>query len=348
MSTTQTVYRLTIKDGIDGIHPYQEPIPSISPYEVLVKVHAVSLNYRDIAIATSKYLLPARNEVVPTSDMCGEVVEVGSLVTNLAVGDAVIPPVTPDYLYGDFREGDDAFGSVKDGMLREYVVLPAHILIKVRVGKGRLGYAEWASIVCTGATAWNSFYGGKKLAPGDTVFIQGTGGVSIASLVIAKAAGATTIISSSSDEKLKYVKSLGADHVVNYKTHPHWAAEVHRITNGRGVDHIIENGGLGTIEQSLECIAGSGIISVIGFLAEGGEKQPAVLIPTLIKAATVRGVRGGSKHQLEELVKFLGNKDVDVAVNKVFSFSKEGIVDAYKFVEAGKHIGKVVISLDKQ
>lgn len=173
MPATQTVYRLTLKDGIEGLHPCEEPIPSISPYEVLVKIHAVSLNYRDIAIATAKYLLPARNEVVPTSDMCGEVVEVGSLVTDFVVGDAVIPPVVPDYLYGDFKEGGDAYGSVKDGMLREYVVLPAHILIKVPVGRGRLGYAEWASVVGTGATVWNSFYGGKKLAPGDTVLIQG-------------------------------------------------------------------------------------------------------------------------------------------------------------------------------
>ncbi|CAI6334073.1 unnamed protein product [Periconia digitata] len=343
---TQTVYRLTLENGIEGIHAHEEPIPTVTPDSVLIKIRAVALNYRDIAIATSKYLLPARENVVPTSDMCGTIVELGSQVRGFAVGDAVIPPVTPDYLYGEFKKGIDAYGSIEDGMLREYVVLPAHVLTKVKVG--RLGFEAWAGVVCTGATAWNSFYGERKLMPGDTVLIQGTGGVSITALAIARAAGARTIVTSSSDEKLEYVKSLGADHVVNYKTHTHWAAEVLRITEGHGVDHIIENGGPGTIEQSLESVASSGVISVIGFLDMNEGKQPDVLVPALVGAVTIRGIRGGSKHQLEQLVKFVENKSVDLAVGKVFNFDREGIVEAYKFVEAGKHIGKVVISISQE
>lgn len=170
--------------------------------------------------------------------------------------------------------------------------------------------------------------------------------MSITGLIFAKAAGATTIVTSSSDEKLKHAKALGADYTINYKTHPNWAAEVLRLTDGHGVEHIIENGGLGTIEQSLECVAASGIISLIGFLSNGGENQPTIFMPALIKAVVVRGVRGGSKHQLEEVVQFIGKKELSMPVDKVFGFNKEGVVAAFKYVASGKHVGKVCISLD--
>lgn len=357
--SSQTVFRLNLKAGIDGIQSFKEPIPKPGSYEVLIKIRSVALNYRDIAIASSKYPAPSRDGVVPTSDMAGEIVEVGKLVDGFGVGDFVIPPLSASYLYGAFKEGVDAYGSVQDGMLREYVVLPAHILIKLP--KSSVSFSQWASLVCTGATVWNAFYGNNDLKPGDTVLLQGmtspvkdgnrltipgTGGVSITGLIFAKAAGASTIVTSSSDEKLKYVKELGADHIINYKTHPNWAAEVLRITGGHGVDHIIENGGLGTIEQSLECVAASGIISLIGFLSNSEKSQPSILMTALFKAVVVRGIRGGSKHQLEDVVRYVGKQELAIPVDKVFSFNREDIVAAFKYVESGKHLGKVCISLD--
>jgi NADPH:quinone reductase-like Zn-dependent oxidoreductase len=163
---------------------------------------------------------------------------------------------------------------------------------------------------------------------------------------LAKAAGASTIITSSSDEKLKYAKSLGADHTINYNTHPNWAVEVLRITEGEGVDHVIENGGLGTIEQSLECVTASGMISLIGFLSNAEQTQPNILMSTLIKAVVVRGVRGGSKHQLENLVRYMAKREISMPVDKIFGFNQEDVVSAFKYVASGKHVGKVCISLD--
>jgi hypothetical protein len=169
--SSQTVFRVNLKDGIDGIQAFKEPIPKPGSYEVLIKIHSVALNYRDIAIASSTYPLQTRDQVIPTSDMAGEVVEVGKLVDGFSVGDSVIPPVSASYLYGSFKEGVDAYGSVEDGMLREYVVLPAHILVKLP--KSAVSFNQWATVGCTGATVWNAFYGNNALKPGDTVLLQG-------------------------------------------------------------------------------------------------------------------------------------------------------------------------------
>ena len=176
----------------------------------------------------------------------------------------------------------------------------------------------------------------------------GTGGVSLTALMLAKAAGATTIITSSSDEKLEYVKSkFGADYTINYKTHPDWAAEVRRITNGQGVNHVIEIGGVATIQQSIECVAYGGIVSLIGFLTDvAPDKMPNVTLLTLFKSCVVRGVLGGSKQQLEEAVAFIGNHELMMAMDKTFGFNRVEIIAALKYVASGEHIGKVCINLD--
>lgn len=167
-------------------------------------------------------------------------------------------------------------------------------------------------------------------------------------LIFAKAAGATTIITSSSDEKLEYVRSkFSADHTINYKQYPNWAAEVQRITNGQGIDHIIEVGGVATIQQSLEAVAYGGIVSVIGFLTSASpDKMVDVLKPTLVKGCIVRGIMGGSKHQLEEAVRFMGNHEVMLPIDKTFGFNRNGVIAALKYVASGKHVGKVCINLD--
>lgn len=167
-------------------------------------------------------------------------------------------------------------------------------------------------------------------------------------LIFAKAAGATTIITSSSDDKLAYMsKMYGADHVINYKTHPNWSAEVKRITNGEGVDHVIEVGGVGTIEQSIESVVWGGIVSVIGFLSPlPDDKMPNVTVQTLLKGAVLRGILAGSKQQLEEAVRFIAARKLTVPVDKTFGFHKDDIAAAFEYVASGQHTGKVCINVD--
>ena len=178
--------------------------------------------------------------------------------------------------------------------------------------------------------------------------ISGTGGFAITALLFAKAAGAITIITSSSDEKLERLKKeFGVDHTVNYKTHPDWAAEVVRITNGRGADHVLDVGGDGTIEQSMASVASGGIVTLVGFLSQASpDKMPAVVIPALVRNITLRGVNGGSKQQLEEAVRFMGNKGLVMPVDKTFAFNRTDIIAAMTYIGSGQHIGKVCINLD--
>ncbi|KAH7020228.1 hypothetical protein EDB80DRAFT_870819 [Ilyonectria destructans] len=315
---SHTVYRLTSRDGFDGLQAFTEPIPTAGKYEILVKVRSVALNYRDVAIATSKYPAPVKDQVIPCSDMAGEVVQVGDLVDGFSVGDSVISPVSHVMLYGPAKSHLHTLGGLKDGVLREYMALPAHAIIKLP--KSSHSFTQWASMITTAGTAWNALYEYAPLKPGQTVLVLGTGGVSLTALIFAKAAGATTIITSSSDKKLEYVKSkYGADHTINYKTHPNWAAEVQRITNGQGVDHVIEVSGTGTIKQSIEAVAWGGVVSVIGFLSTvSQEEMPDVTLLTLIKGAVLRGILSGSKQQLEDAVRFMGSRELQMPVDKTF------------------------------
>lgn len=176
----------------------------------------------------------------------------------------------------------------------------------------------------------------------------GTGGVSLTALIFAKAAGATTIITSSSDEKLAYIRStFGADHTINYKTQPDWASEVQRITGGKGADHVIEVSGVGTMQQSLDSVAYGGIVTVVGYLSGFSQNDmPNVTMSALVKNCIVRGVLGGSKQQLEEAVRFVASRDLQIPMDKTFGFTCDEIIAAMKYVASGEHVGKVCINLD--
>ncbi|RYP64807.1 hypothetical protein DL771_008587 [Monosporascus sp. 5C6A] len=343
---SQTVFRLTSRNGFDGLQAFQEPIPTPGQYEVLVKVRSVSLNYRDVNIAHSRYPLPVKDNVIPCSDMAGEIVQVGDHAKGFSVGDRVLAALSDQMLYGPFNSAYDVYGSNLDGFLRQYVALPAHGVIKLPDTSHTL--TQWAAVACTGATVWNAFYGGIPLKPGDRVLIQGTGGVSLTALTLAKAAGAVTIITSSSDEKLEYVQSkFGADHTINYKTHPNWEAEVLRITNGDGVDHVIDMGAETTIRQSLEAVTFGGVISLIGVLGSRPEGNiPNLTLTALYKNCTVRGILGGSKQLLEGAVRFMGRRGLMIPIDRTFGYSRDEIIAALEYVAAGKQIGKVCINLD--
>ncbi|KAF5856211.1 hypothetical protein ETB97_007687 [Aspergillus alliaceus] len=344
---SQTVIRIDgPRTSIRNLKAFNEKIPVPTKHEVLIKVHSVSLNYRDIAVATSQYPFPVKDNVVPCSDAAGVVVEAGECVKNLAKGDRVVGTFDPTNLFGQQMDWLNGQGAPVDGVLREYITLPAIAAVKLPENSPQ-SFSEWSTLVCTGVTAWNALYGITPLKPGQIVLCQGTGGVSITGLILAKAAGATTIVTSSSDKKLEFVKSkFGADYCVNYKKHPQWSKEVLRLLNGEGVDYVLENGGSGTIAESINSVKMGGNVSVIGFLSQANA-MPDVAGLALAKAAVVRGVTVGSTQLLQELVRYVGRNGLRLPVDKEFGFSAEEAMKAYEYLQSGNHIGKVCIKVSE-
>ncbi|KAJ9126217.1 hypothetical protein QFC24_001940 [Naganishia onofrii] len=283
----QTVYRLAKQDSYKSIQPHTEPIPTPTKHEVLIKIKALSLNYRDYAIANGTYPFPVKPDVVPLSDCSGEIIDVGSAVNTVQKGDKVVVSFDPTNQYGPQRDWKHGHGGPVDGFLREYAVVPATAVVKIP-DESTLGWPQLASLVCTGVTTWNALFGPVAVKPGQVVLVQGTGGVSMTALILLKAFGCTVIVTSSSDDKLQFVKEkYGADHVINYRTTPAWGNAAVKLTpGGQGVDAVIDNGGAGTIEQSLEAIKMGGLVAIIGFLAKPDE-MPDVAALTLAKGAIV-------------------------------------------------------------
>ena len=260
-------------------------------------------------------------------------------------GDRVIANCDPTHLYGPSESTENALGGPVDGMLCQYKALPYFGLIKI---PDQLSYEEAASLACVGATAWNALHGNKPLLPGRSVLLQGTGGVSICGLLLAHAAGCTTIITSSSDEKLKEVKEkYGVDYTINYKTTPNWDEEVLKLTNNRGVDVILENGGAATIIQSINSIKKGGIIALIGFLG-GVDKveQSGIIIPAIVKGCIIRGILAGSREQTEQLMTLFDQRKLKPPITKVFNYNLESIKEAYQYIQSQTHIGKICIKVD--
>ncbi|KAL4884620.1 hypothetical protein BJY04DRAFT_232993 [Aspergillus karnatakaensis] len=343
----QTVFRLPTRTSIDDLSSLEEDMPTVSKHEVLIKIRAVALNSRDIQVATDTYPMPCRDNIIPCSDGAGDVIEVGEGVRNIEKGDRVVINFDIAHLYGA-RQGDETCqGGYIDGVLAQYVVRPATSVVRVP-STARQSYSELASLVCTGVTAWNGLFGNVPLKPGQSVLVQGTGGVSISALVIAKAAGATTIVTSSSNEKLEKVKAkFHPDFCINYKEYPEWGSRARELLGGEGVDHVIEIGGPGTFEQSIEALAFGGMISVIGYLASSDPaKMPNVLLLALRKAAIVRGILTESVCMLQELVTFVDRTGVKLPVEKEFGFTRDEVLRAYKELESGGGFGKVCIRLD--
>ncbi|RYO34943.1 hypothetical protein AA0111_g3346 [Alternaria arborescens] len=340
--TTQRVFRLPQRTSILDLRVNEEKVPEPASQEVLIRIKGIALNFRDFAVATGKYPFPVKHNVVPCSDLSGEVVRVGNQVDDFAEGDRVIASFDLKTLYGTMPDWHHSLGGCYDGVLREYIALPSSALVKVPSTSG-LSFAQLSALACTGTTAWNALYGNNSLKPGQTVLFLGTGGVSITGLILAKAAGAVTIITSSSDDKLAQVrKTYGADYAINYKSNANWSQEVLKITNGHGADFILENGGAGTIAQSIEAVAYGGNVAVIGFLAPcPQDKMPDVAALALSKGAIVRGIMVGSKQQLEDVTCFVTSKNLNVPVEKVFGFEREDVVSAFEYLVSGQHIGKV-------
>lgn len=347
--TTNLVYRIRDRTTFRNLESAHEPVPTIEDDQVLVRVRGVTLNYRDLIICNGEYLAPTKDNLVPCADSAGDVVAVGPKVHNVKVGDRVVTTFNLYHTHeGELESWDFQLGGAIDGVLREYMPVPAQSVTPIPE-ECTLSYVQLASLVASGSTSFNALFGGPQpLRPGQTVLLLGTGGVSIAGLQYAKAAGANAIITSSSDEKLAFVKEkFGANHIINYRKTPNWAEEVTRVTGGRGVDHVLETGGAGTIEQSIRSSRAGGVVSIIGFLASPEKKElPDVAMLTLFKQAILRGVQVGSTQLMRELVRFVTNQKIQPHVDKTFSFSsREQVLAAFEYLESNRQIGKIGIEL---
>ncbi|KDQ55973.1 hypothetical protein JAAARDRAFT_133127 [Jaapia argillacea MUCL 33604] len=343
LPSTTREYRLPKADGFHNLVIEQAELRSVKSTEVLVKVHAVSLQYRDLMVAFGKYGLGSKENPVPCSDMAGEILALGQDVKGWKKGDRVCSNFATDHIFGDATPATIAtgLGAPIDGVLTEYIILPAHALVSI---PEHLSYQEASTLPCAAVTAYNALTGAFPLRGGETVLIQGTGGVSIFGLQLAVASGATVIATSSSDEKLKIAEKLGAKYLINYRKTPDWDQEVLKITNGRGVDHIVEVGGPGTLPKSLNAVRHGGHINMIGFVSGPGDTS-SVPMQTLGKAAHLRGILIGSRSQFEAMNRLIIASQLKPVVDKVFDF--EEAKEAYEYLQSQKHVGKVVIRVSK-
>ncbi|GME29155.1 uncharacterized protein B0J15DRAFT_284958 [Neofusicoccum parvum] len=345
---TYRAYRRTAPPYPLSIALSTETLPeSLGPHDVLVRIRAVSLNFRDVAMLhEGRYPVPVETGGIPASDCAAEVVAVGDQVKRFGVGDRVAPTVNSAYLTGEERDADAvAPGGNAPGVLREYGVFEEKVLVML---PRQLSWEEASTIPCAGLTAWkalDSLEGRKQDA---TALLQGTGGVSMFALVICLAAGIKPIITSSSDSKLEKVREIGPEvQGINYKTHTDVAAEALSLTGGRGVDFVINNIGPSSIPSDLTALRKKGgTISLIGFL-EGIEADwsPSILLTLMIKAAKLQGILAGSRKDFEDLNKFLEEKNVqlDSIIDRTYAF--EDCPAAFEYLYSGKHVGKVVIKL---
>ncbi|TKY87294.1 hypothetical protein EX895_003971 [Sporisorium graminicola] len=353
MSGTHKFYTLpepSARNGFSVLKLKEGPIPKPDPDQVLVKVHAVSLNYRDLIIAKNQYPLDLKQgELIPVSDGAGEVVSVGSKVSKWKKGDRVASIFTQAHQQGatpDKEAVKTTVGGMLDGMLAQYVALPETAIVRI---PSHLSYEEAATLPCAAVTAYNALYGipTEQLRAGDTVVAQGTGGVSVFTLQLATAAGAKVVITSSSDDKLQKALSLVPQSLrhlvttVNYKTNPDWDKVALEVTDGKGVDHVVEVGGAGTLEKSFNSIKRGGVISTIGFVAQG--EAPNVAYHALLTGAIFKGVLVGSRQQFEHMNQILEDHKIKPLVDKVFPFEKAQEAYAYQWSQA--HVGKVVIRI---
>ena len=321
-----------------GVVEVERGRPTPGEEEALVRIHACSLNYRDLAVANSEMVYPSEDiPVVPFSDGAGEVVEVGDAVEGLAVGDRVATPFAPNWLEGERTAAKTRFstGGNIDGALAQYVTFPAETLTEL---PEHLSYEEGATLTCAGLTAWRALVEDGGLRAGESVLALGTGGVSTFAVQFAEACGARSIVTSSSDEKLERARELGADETINYEETPEWGEAVQELTGG--IDHVVEVGGAGTLQRSLEAAGTNGHVHVIGVLT--GMTEGVVPGPILAKSLLVEGVSGvGSVAMFGRMVDAIDATGLTPVVDRVFDF--DDAREAYRHLESGAHQGKVVV-----
>jgi NADPH:quinone reductase-like Zn-dependent oxidoreductase len=332
-------YQLQNNSGLDALTFVEQPNPQPGYGQILVRVRATSLNYRDLIIAKGQN--PAiQYPVIPMSDGAGDIVAIGEGVTRVTVGNRVAGIFFQDWQAGEINKSimKSALGGEMNGMLSEYVVLNQEGVV---VLPEHLSYEEGATLPCAAVTAWHGLVSKGNLKAGDTVLLLGTGGVSIFALQFAKLHGVRVIITSSRDEKLTQAEALGADATINYKAHPDWEAEVYRLTHGIGVDHVVEVGGAGTLEKSIKAVRYGGRISLIGVLTGfAGQVNPQ---PVLGKSIALQGIYVGSREMFAAMNRAIAQAQLKPVIDRVFPFNEARA--AYDYLQSSSHFGKVVIAL---
>jgi NADPH:quinone reductase-like Zn-dependent oxidoreductase len=331
-------YEIQEYGGSSGLKLVDRPSPEPDNYDVVVKIRATSLNYRDLIVLQGKYDRNPTVGRVPLSDGAGEVVAVGSAVTKFKLGDRLAACFFQGWPAGRFS-GEmhrTALGGPIDGVLTEQAKFHEDGLVHL---PANYSFEEGATLPCAALTAWQSLIVRGELVPGETVLLLGTGGVSIFGLQIAKMSGAKVIITSSSDQKLERARQLGADAVINYQTTPEWGKAAANLAGRDGVDHVIEVGGAGTFLQSVRACRFGGKIGMIGILS--GIEAKTEIFPIVHKSATVFGIYVGSREMFEELNRALEQSKVRPVIDKVFPFASAP--EAFEYMASGSHFGKVVI-----
>ena len=332
-------YEICGPGGVDALVLSERPEPAPGPGQIKVRVHASSINYRDLVTIEDPLARKLALPLIPNSDSAGEVVEVGSEVTRFKVGDRVIPSFFQRWISGEITlDGmTSALGGSLEGVLCEYSVFDETGVVRI---PEHLSYVEAATLPCAGLTAWHALVTCGQIKAGDTVLLLGTGGVSIFALQFCILHGARVIITSSRDEKLSRAKEMGAWETINYGDYPDWQKEVHALTNNIGVDHVVEVGGAGTLERSIESTRVGGNIYLIGILAQG-EINPTALMR---RSGHLHGIYVGSRTMFEDMNRAIEIAALKPLVDQTYNFSDARL--AYHSMRAKNHFGKLVITLD--
>jgi NADPH:quinone reductase-like Zn-dependent oxidoreductase len=325
--------------GVENLEISDVALDRPTSGDVLVRFHATSINYRDLMMVNGIYNPKLRMPIIPFSDGAGEVVEVGEGVTRWKVGDRVMPIFMQGWIDGpiEFGKARTALGGDLDGCLREFGVFSQEGLVRIPDG---YSFEEAATLPCAAVTAYNALFESGNAVSGETVLVQGTGGVSVFATQFANAIGCRVIGTSSSDEKLSKLGELGATDLVNYRKNEDWDKVVLELTERRGVDHVIEVGGAGTMQRSVNSVRLGGHIAVIGVLSGKGSVDPTLI---LMKALRMHGIFVGSREMFERMVSFIETHSIKPVIDSVFSFDE--VPEALHHMESQKHFGKIVIKI---
>ena len=335
-------FELQDTSGIEALRLVEKPVPSPGERDVLVRIRAVSLNYRDLLTVKGGYGSRQKLPLIPLSDSAGVVEAVGSGVTQFKAGDKVIGSFFENWIGGrptrDKLAG--ALGGSADGVLCEYRVFRQEALI---LSPPHLSFEEAATLPCAGLTAWGAVVGAGATKPGDVVLTQGSGGVSLFALQFASMCGARIIATSSSDAKIEKLKNLGADKTVNYVSVPEWGKLAREMTAGNGVDLVVEVGGVGTLNESIRATRIGGTIALIGVLA--GPSPGASRLPLIVmQQQRIQGVTVGPVEDLQAMANAMAAVKLRPVIDRVFAF--EDCKEAFAYMAEGKHFGKIAIAIE--
>jgi NADPH:quinone reductase-like Zn-dependent oxidoreductase len=329
--------------GLEHFRMVERPLVPLHQDEIRIRVHAASLNYRDLLIALGQVpcrVSDIRLPLVPLSDCSGEVIEVGSAVDRFQIGDRVASAQMPDWTAGRFKpeNGHSALGGTVDGVLARYFKGNQRGFVRI---PDALSFEEAATLPTAALAAWNALFEFGDLKPGETVLVQGSGGVSTFALQFALAAGARVFAITGNQAKVDRLERLGAEHVIRYASEPEWSRVVHEVTGGAGVDHVIETGGAGTIDESIKAAAMGGSISLVGLLTGAGGRLD--MLPILTKTLRIQGVIVGSVEMFERMIGMIEHLRIRPVIDEAFEM--RDVAAALEYLRTGRHLGKVIIKV---